>query len=84
MDLSSLRNNSNLTSANMTDISSDAKAALDNAALKLEKSIDAGNFTVYVQGETLLPKEGSFVTSEVQKTCSVGQIVKDDLCGTYL
>ena len=83
VDLSNLRNNSYLTSANMTDISSAATAALENAALKLEKSVDAGNLTVYVQGETLLPKAGSFVTSEVQKTCSAGQVVKDDWCGTY-
>ena len=83
MDLSNLRNNSNLTSANMTDISSDAKAALENAALKLEKSVDTGNLTVNIQGETLTPKAGSFVTSEVQKTCGEGQVIKNNLCGKY-
>lgn len=67
----------------MTDISFDAKAALENAAIKLEKSVDAGNLTVDVQGETLTPKAGSFVTYEVQKTCSEGQVIKNDLCGKY-
>lgn len=65
----------------MKDISSVTKAALENAALKLEKSVDAGNLSVYVEGETLLPKAGSFVTSEVQKTCSEGQVIKNSLCG---
>ena len=83
VELSGLRNDSNLTTANMKDISSEATAALENAALKLEKSVDEGNLTVFVEGETLLPKLGSFVTSEVQKTCSEGQAVKNNLCGKY-
>ena len=56
----------------MKDIISEATAALENAALKLEKLVDAGNLSIVVEGETLLPKLGSFVTSEVQKTCSKG------------
>ncbi|XP_020610476.1 sushi, von Willebrand factor type A, EGF and pentraxin domain-containing protein 1-like isoform X1 [Orbicella faveolata] len=80
VELSGLRNDSNLTSANMKDISSEATAALENAALKLEKSVDAGNLSVFVEGETLVPKVGSFVTSEVQKTCSEGQVIKNKLC----
>jgi len=83
VELSGLRNDSNLTSANMKDISSEATAALENAALKLEKSVDAGNLSVFVEGETLVPKVGSFVTSEVQKTCSEGQVIKNKLCGKY-
>ena len=83
VELSGLRNDSNLTTANMKDISSEATAALENAALKLEKSVDAGNLTVFVEGETISPKLGSFVTSEVQKTCSEGQAVKNNLCGKY-
>ena len=83
VELSGLRNDSNLTSANMKDISSEATAALENAALKLEKSVDAGKLSVVVEGQTLLPKLGSFVASEVQKTCSEGQAVKNNLCGKY-
>ena len=67
----------------MKDISSEATVALENAALKLEKSVDAGNLTVFVEGETLLSKVGSFLTSEVQKICSAGQVVKNKLCGKY-
>ena len=67
----------------MKDISSEATAALENAALKLEKSVDAGNLSVVVEGETLVPKQGSFVASEVQKTCSKGQVVKNNLCGKH-
>ena len=81
--MSGLRSDSNLTTENMKDISSEATTALENAALKLEKSVDAGNLTVFVEGETLLPKVGSFVTSEVQKICSAGQVVKNKLCGKY-
>ena len=81
VDLSGLRNDSNFTTANMKDISSEATAALENAALKLEKSVDAGNLSIFVEGETLLPKVGSFVTSEVQETCSEGQVFKNKLCG---
>ena len=65
----------------MKDISSEATAALENAALKLEKSVDAGNISIFVEGEALLPKVGSFVTSEVQKICSEGQVFKNKLCG---
>jgi len=83
VELSGLRNDSNLTSSNMKDISSEATSALENAALKLEKSVDAGNLSVFVEGETLVPKVGSFVTSEVQKTCSEGQVIKNKLCGKY-
>ena len=83
VELSGLRNDINLTSANMKDISSEATAALENAALKLKKSVDAGNLSVVVEGETLLPKLGSFVTSEIKKTCSEGQAVKNNLCGEY-
>ena len=83
VDLSGLRNESNLTAANMKEISSEATAALENAALKLEKSVDAANLSIVVEGETLLPKQGSFVASEVQKTCSEGQVVKNNLCGKY-
>ena len=67
----------------MKDISSEATAALENAARKLEKSVDAGNLTVFIEGETLLPKVGSFVTSEVQKVCSTGQVIKNKLCGKH-
>jgi len=67
----------------MEDISSEATAALENAALKLEKSVDAGNLTMFVEGESLVPKVGSFVTSEVQKTCSEGQVIQSKLCGKY-
>ena len=81
--MSGLRSDSNLTTENMKDISSEATTALENAALKLEKSVDAGNLTVFVEGETLLPKPGSFVTSKVRKTCSEGQAVKNNLCGKY-
>ena len=83
VELSDLRNDSNLTSSNMKDISSEATSALENAALKLEKSVDAGNLSVVVEGETLLPKLGSFVTFEVQKTCSEGQGIKNSLCSKY-
>ena len=65
----------------MKDIISEATAALENAALKLEKLVDAGNLSIVVEGETLLPKLGSFVTPEVQKTCSKGQAGKNNLCG---
>ena len=67
----------------MKDISSEATKALEDAALKLEKSVEAGNLSVFVEGETLLPKVGSFVTSEVQKTCSKGQVIRNNLCGKY-
>ena len=83
VELSDLRNDGNLTSANMKDISSEATAALESVALKLEKSVDAGNLGIFVDGESLVPKVGSFVTSEVQKTCSEGQVMKSKLCGKY-
>lgn len=83
VDLSGLKKDGNLTSANMKDISSEATVALENAALKLKRSVEAGNLSVVVEGETLLPKPGSFVTSEIRKTCSEGQAVKNNLCGKY-
>jgi len=67
----------------MKDISSETTAALESVALKLEKSVDAGNMGIFVDGETLEPKAGSFVTSQVQKTCNKGQVMKSKLCGKY-